>query len=111
LADIAAELGERQLAVARELTKLHEEIYRGPPGAAHTHFSLQPPKGEITLVVSGKPPDTQEVWGKDRVRAELEKQLEAGKPPSQVARDVAGASGWDRRAVYRLLAGPADQDG
>lgn len=111
LEDIAAELGERQLAVARELTKLHEEIFRGPPGAAHTHFSLQPPKGEITLVVSGKQPDTQEVWGENRVRAELAKQLNTGGPPSQIAKDVAGASGWDRRAVYRLLAGLADQDG
>ncbi len=111
LEDIAAELGERQLAVARELTKLHEEIYRGPPGAAHTHYSEKPPLGEITLVVSGKPPDTRQVWEEARVRAALENQLKTGAPPSQIAKDVAGASGWDRRAVYRLLAGPADHAG
>ena len=110
LEDITAALGERQLAIARELTKLHEEIFRGPPGAAHTHFSLHPPKGEITLVVSGKLPETEEVWDETQVRAALENHLQTGAPPSQIAKEVARTSGWDRRAVYRLLTDLANHD-
>ena len=110
LEDIAAALGERQLAIARELTKLHEEIFRGLPGAAHTHFSLHPPKGEITLVISGKHPETGRVWDEAQVRAVLKKHLQTGSPPSQIAKEVAGVSGWDRREVYRLLADLAELD-
>jgi 16S rRNA (cytidine1402-2'-O)-methyltransferase len=104
LEDIAATLGERQLAVARELTKLHEEIVRGPPGAAHSHFSVYPPKGEITLVVSGNLPETEQVWDEAQVRAALENHLQTDTPPSQIAKKVAETSGWDRRVVYRMLA-------
>ncbi len=51
LADAVAELGERKCAVARELTKLHEEIFRGtlPEAAAH----ITAPRGEFTLVIEG----------------------------------------------------------
>ncbi len=104
LEDIAATLGERQLAIARELTKVHEEIFRGSPGAALTHFRDHPPQGEITLVVAGQSLETGKTWDIARVRAALEAQLQTGEAPSQIAKQVAGASGWDRRAVYRLLA-------
>lgn len=49
--DMAELLGERQLVVCRELTKVHEEIFRGTPGAALDHF--QDPRGEFTLVIAG----------------------------------------------------------
>jgi 16S rRNA (cytidine1402-2'-O)-methyltransferase len=47
-------LGDRPIAVCRELTKLHEEIWRGPISAAIGHFAE--PRGEFTLVVEGGPP-------------------------------------------------------
>ncbi len=89
LADMEAALGKRQLAVARELTKLHEEIFRGPPGAAHTHFSIQPPLGEITLVVSGKLPETENVWDEAQVRAALREAAQI-RGPSQPDRKRCG---------------------
>lgn len=52
LQDIADTLGERRLAVCRELTKLHEEIFRGTVREAITHFGE--PRGEFTLVIEGK---------------------------------------------------------
>lgn len=51
LADILDILGDRPLAVCRELTKLHEEILRGQVGQAIEHF--QEPRGEFTLVIGG----------------------------------------------------------
>lgn len=52
LRDIAEVLGERRLAVCREMTKLHEEVFRGTVGEAIAHFSA--PRGEFTLVIEGK---------------------------------------------------------
>jgi 16S rRNA (cytidine1402-2'-O)-methyltransferase len=44
---------ERQLCVARELTKKFEEFRRGPAGELLSHYQAHPPKGEIVLVISG----------------------------------------------------------
>jgi len=51
LSDLVEGLGDRSIAVCRELTKLHEEIFRGPISEAITHFSK--PRGEFTLVIAG----------------------------------------------------------
>lgn len=50
LAEMAEILGQRELAVCRELTKLHEEIFRGTAAEALVHF--QEPRGEFTLVIA-----------------------------------------------------------
>ena len=46
---------ERQISISRELTKLHEETFRGTLAAAITHFNQKAPKGEFVLCLSGKP--------------------------------------------------------
>lgn len=51
LADLAAVLGTRRLAVCHELTKVHEEVFRGTAAEALEHFAI--PKGEFTLVIEG----------------------------------------------------------
>lgn len=51
LTDLAATLGSRPAAVARELTKLHEDIQRGPLSELAAHFESAPPKGEIVILV------------------------------------------------------------
>jgi 16S rRNA (cytidine1402-2'-O)-methyltransferase len=56
LQDILDILGDRRLAVGRELTKVYEEIFRGTVGEAIQHFST--PRGEFTLVIAGKPKET-----------------------------------------------------
>lgn len=56
LKDLRDVLGERRLAIGRELTKLHEEIFYGTPSEALEHFSQ--PRGEFTLVIAGKPRPT-----------------------------------------------------
>ena len=55
LKDLVASLGpDRPVAVARELTKRFEEIFRGTAQAALEHFEQHPPRGEFTLVVGGR---------------------------------------------------------
>jgi len=86
--------------VARELTKLHEEVFRGTVAEAATRFETQPARGEITLVIGGASEARQ--WDEAQVRLALADQRRVGTPPSEAARRVAEASGWPRRRVYRL---------
>jgi len=101
LNDLAELLGPRRVAVARELTKLYEEIYRATLPAAIEHFTLQEPRGEFTLVIEGL--TAQERWDEARLRQAAGARLEAGAGPSQLAGELAAQSGWSRRQVYRWL--------
>jgi 16S rRNA (cytidine1402-2'-O)-methyltransferase len=101
LGDLQNVLGDRMISVARELTKLHEEIYRGRISQSVAHFSSQSPRGEITLVVAGK---TQtEKWSEGQIESEVRQRLASGNTPAQVAGDLAACSGWPRRELYRLV--------
>jgi 16S rRNA (cytidine1402-2'-O)-methyltransferase len=102
LADLQSVLGERSVAVARELTKLHEEMFRGTLAQAREHFTAQAPRGEFTLVVGGyleKP----EPWPEDKLTAALSEALAQNLPPSQAASRLSELSGWPRRQVYQRL--------
>jgi 16S rRNA (cytidine1402-2'-O)-methyltransferase len=102
LEDLLSILGDRQVAVARELTKLHEEIYRNSLSACLEHFRLKPPRGEITLVISGQA-GTETRWEADRLQSELERRLASGQTPAQAAGEAARLSGWPRRKVYAMI--------
>jgi 16S rRNA (cytidine1402-2'-O)-methyltransferase len=86
---------ERPCAVARELTKLHEEIFRGSLGAAHAHFSIGTVRGEIVLVVAAKPVSL-EVLDVDALARTL--RLE-GKSVKEIRAGLQ-ALGADRNAAY-----------
>jgi 16S rRNA (cytidine1402-2'-O)-methyltransferase len=92
-------LGDRHIAVARELTKLHEEIFRGCLSEALVHFSAQTVRGEITLVIEGN--RDQPIWTEDQLIEALRAALGEGQSPAQAAAEIAGKSGWPRRTVYR----------
>jgi 16S rRNA (cytidine1402-2'-O)-methyltransferase len=101
LEDVHSVLGDRSMAVARELTKLHEEIYRGSISQALAHFSAQAPRGEITLVIAGK--TASEGWSEEQVCEALRVCLASGTAPAQAAGELAARSGWPRREIYRLM--------
>lgn len=65
LEDLRAELGDRRIAVCREMTKLHEEIRRTTVGEALERFRKDPPRGEITLAVEGKAPSHPDLEGQE----------------------------------------------
>ena len=102
LEQLQAELGDRQVAVGRELTKLHEEIFRGSLSQAVKHFTDNPPRGEFTLVVAGST-DHPERWTEERLNTELQVILAGGETSSQAAARLAGPSGWSRREIYTHL--------
>lgn len=107
LADLETELGDRQIAVGRELTKLHEEIFRGSISQARRHFHEKQPQGEFTLVVAGAPQSPPEPWPPEKVEAAIAQQLEQHIPAAQIAGQLATESGWPRRKIYRLVTGMA----
>lgn len=98
LEDLLTALGPRPLVACRELTKLHEEIYRGTIQDALEHF-LQP-RGEFTLVVGG---GSAEQPGAEADAEDLLRELHArGMGGKEAVAEVAAATGESRRKLYRL---------
>lgn len=102
LVELKTVLGDRPVAVARELTKLHEEIVRGNLSGAIAHFTATQPRGEFTLVVGGHVAVPQQ-WPVETLRQTALQRLEAGLAPSRLAAELAAESGWARREVYQLI--------
>ena len=98
LEDILKVLGDRRLAICREMTKLHEEIFRGRVGEAIKHFTT--PRGEFTLVIEGK--GTKE---KPQLTDEVERQLHelylGGASAKEAISTVAGETGLKRKELYQ----------
>ena len=99
LTDIARLMPEAQLVIGRELTKLHEQIWRGDGADAAAAFP--DPRGEFTLLIApvqAEPP----IWDDAQVKAALEVEAKRNTSRAAAARAVARASGRPRRDVYRL---------
>ena len=93
LADMEAVFGDRALAVCRELTKLHEEVFRGTAAKALEHFDS--PRGEVVIVIQGKLTETDAdglAKGEDQVsiEEELRRQLSDLKQDGVRAKDAVG---------------------
>lgn len=101
---VATVLGDRPVCVARELSKKFEEFMRGRVSEVLTHYSMQPPRGEIVLLIGGAE-DIKKNWDEAHVRAALRQSLEEGQSLAQAAREIAGLAGWNKREVYALGTG------
>jgi 16S rRNA (cytidine1402-2'-O)-methyltransferase len=98
LSAIMEVLGDRRLAVCRELTKLHEEIFRGRASEALAHFAE--PRGEFTLVVAGR-----EVAARPELTADIESELAHLRREGLSAKEATGRlareTGLARKELYR----------
>lgn len=101
LRDARAVLGDRPVCVARELTKLHEELFRGTLDGALAHFEAHAPRGEFTLIIGGAP-EGAGAWDEGAVRAALARLARDGAASQDAIRQVMEQSGWRKRAVYDL---------
>ena len=102
LADLAAVCGDdRPVAVARELTKLHEEVWRGTlaDGAA---WAADGVRGEVVVVLAGAPSVPDAVVDDDELARALDERLDAGARTRGAVDEVAALHGVPRRRVYEL---------
>ena len=99
LAEMASVLGgDRSVVVARELTKVHEEIYRGTlASAAHRWSAEVEPRGEFTLVVGGAAPQDRPVEGH---LPEVSGLVAGGESLSSAVKEVANRAGVSRHDLY-----------
>ncbi len=103
LEDLLSILGDRKICVAREMTKLFEEYWRGTVSGAVEYFKSQPARGEFTLVVEGKTEEERGVWTEEEVLAAIEKELLSEKSAKEISAELAEKSGWNKKDVYRLI--------
>ncbi len=99
LNDILSILGDRRLAVCRELTKLHEEIFRGTVNQAIAHFTT--PKGEFTLVIEGNK-EEHPAQSPEEVEKMLMGLRRSGMSAKQAIPVVADKTDLSKRELYRI---------
>lgn len=100
LADLLEVCGDRRAVVARELTKVHEEVWRGTLSTLARRAADDQVRGEVVIVVAGSP--EAPVTSDDELEALVRVQLASGKGVRDVAVDVAMVAGVGRRRVYQL---------
>jgi len=98
LEDIRIVLGDRRIAVCRELTKLHEEIFRGTVSEAIKHFTA--PRGEFTLVIEGRGKGEKPQLT-DAVEKQLHDMYLSGATAKEAVATVAGETGLKRKELYQ----------
>jgi 16S rRNA (cytidine1402-2'-O)-methyltransferase len=98
LNDVLSVLGDRRVAVCRELTKIHEEVFRGVVSEALAHFTQ--PKGEFTLVIAGREGEDE-----PQLTEDIERQLQSlrlsGVTAKEAVTRLAKETGLSRRELYR----------
>jgi 16S rRNA (cytidine1402-2'-O)-methyltransferase len=101
VADLAAACGgDRRVALCRELTKLHEEVWRGTLAEAEVHCAEVSPRGEYVVVVDGAPPPAPA--SDDEIRRALAAERAGGASTRDAVDRVAVALSVGRRHVYGL---------
>ena len=101
VAELAEALGAlRRVAIVRELTKVHEEIWRGTLGGAVTHLEAAEPRGEYVLVVGGASPAAEA--SSEEVTDALRSRLAAGTDKKTATAEVAKELRVSKRKVYEI---------
>lgn len=105
LEDIERVLGDRPVGIARELTKIYEEFFRGTVSEAREHFIAHDPRGEFVFVVGGAMEaihESPQAWSDARIRKEMKRLMQGGLSRADAAKQVAKESRRERREIYQL---------
>ncbi len=102
LQDMLEVLGDRELSVARELTKLHEEVLYTTFSGAIAHFTETPPRGEFVLIVRGAPEEAPGEMTPGEALAVMESYRKEGRSMGEAARLAAKKTGMSKNELYDL---------
>ena len=103
LADLARYFGSnRQISLARELTKLHEDFWRGTIADAIFVYQKDEPKGEYTIVVAGNSESELLNLSEAEIKAEMSILQAQGMSKSEASKCLAKQTNWSRRQIYQL---------
>jgi 16S rRNA (cytidine1402-2'-O)-methyltransferase len=99
LTDVEEILGDRGIAICRELTKVHEEVFRGTVSQAIAHFAQ--PRGEFTFVIEGYRQEEKKAGITDSVREELHRLRIEGVPAKEAVAQLASRTKLPKNALYK----------
>lgn len=105
LEDLLAVLGDRRIALVRELTKIHEEVIATTLSAAAARYREEAPRGEFVLVLEGAAPPVSREIGAEEAADMAETYMAAGQSASEAARRASAETGVKKGEIYRLLTG------
>ena len=105
LRDMAETLGDRRVALVREITKIHEEVIRTTLKKAAERFASEAPRGEFVLVIEGAAPAEAPAVTLEEAAALAADYAAEGLPASEAARRAAAETGCKKGEIYRLLTG------
>jgi 16S rRNA (cytidine1402-2'-O)-methyltransferase len=104
LIDVREILGDRQAAVARELTKLHEQFIRGAVSDIIAHFDANEPRGEMTLIISGNRDDNLTPVEDASISEQVERLMrDEGLSRNDAIKQAARSRGLSKREAYQLM--------
>lgn len=103
LTDLYNALGDREIAIVRELTKIHEQVIKTTLSEASEKYSNEPIKGEIVLIVKGAELEKREQMTLEQAAEYAVKLVEKGESKTQAAKLAAKESGLKKGDIYKLL--------
>ena len=102
LSDFLESFGDRDIALCREMTKMHEEVIRTSLSGAIEHFSATPPKGEFVLVLRGKAEEEAPEMTPEQALGIVERYREAGCSLKEACKKAAAETGFSKNELYSM---------
>lgn len=102
LKDLYSALGERNIALARELTKLHEEVIRTTLSEAIEKYEAENPKGEFVLILEGKKEEESEITLEQAVKM-AKKLVDSGMSVNAAAKKISASTPYKKGDIYKAL--------
>ncbi len=105
LKDMEATFGDREIALIRELTKIHEEVFRTTLSQAIAHYEATPPKGEFVLILRGKEPtrEDEQTYTLEQAAKMADDLIAKGEAPTKAAKAIAQVTGFKKNDIYAQL--------
>ncbi len=102
LSDFLEYFGDRDIALCREMTKLHEEVIRTTLKGAIEHFSATPPKGEFVLVLRGAPEESAPELTPEEALKTVDRYRSEGMSLKEACKKAAAETGFSKNELYSL---------